>query len=271
MSRILVSAIVNTRNEEENIESALRSIRNQTYKALEIIVVDNESSDRTKEISLKFTKLVFNKGPERSPQKNFGAQVSTGDWLLFVDADQVLEPEVVEQCVKFVESNPNIEAVIIPEKSTGDGFWAQVKSFEKSLYLGDETIEAPRFILKKAFFKVGGYNPELIAAEDWDLSDKLRKVGIKFGRIKTFINHNEGRISLFKTAKKKYYYGTQIRNYFTRAGKQDIQRFSLLRGAYFKNWFKFLQKPRLAVGFLVLKGIEAISGGLGFLKSLIRI
>ena len=84
-----VSVIIPTKNETNNIKACLESIRRQTYPYLEIIVVDNNSKDNTKSIALNFTKLVFNKGPERSSQRNFGAKKAKGDFLLFIDADMI--------------------------------------------------------------------------------------------------------------------------------------------------------------------------------------
>jgi len=71
---ILVSVIITTRNEEKNIENCLQSIWMQTYPhdKIEIIVVDNNSTDRTKEIVARYTEKVYNFGPERSAQRNFG-------------------------------------------------------------------------------------------------------------------------------------------------------------------------------------------------------
>ena len=65
----LVSVIVPTKNSERTLAKCLDSIRNQTYKSIEIIVVDNNSIDSTKEIAKRFTKKVYNKGPERSVGK----------------------------------------------------------------------------------------------------------------------------------------------------------------------------------------------------------
>lgn len=68
---ILISVIITTKNEEKNIGKCLESVLAQTYPAgnIEIIVVDNGSTDKTKEIAIKYTEKVFNGGPERSAQK----------------------------------------------------------------------------------------------------------------------------------------------------------------------------------------------------------
>jgi glycosyltransferase involved in cell wall biosynthesis len=59
----LVSITITTKNEEKNIEKCIRSIRLQSYSNIETIVIDNASTDRTKEIALKYTENVFDKGP----------------------------------------------------------------------------------------------------------------------------------------------------------------------------------------------------------------
>lgn len=73
---IKVSVILTTKNEEKNIASCLESIKNQNYPSdkIEIIIVDNDSIDRTKKIALRYTDKVYNFGPERSSQRNFGVR-----------------------------------------------------------------------------------------------------------------------------------------------------------------------------------------------------
>lgn len=73
---IKVSVIVTTKNEEGHITNCLKNIKAQTYPQdkIEIIVVDNNSSDKTKEIAKEYTDKVYNCGPERSAQRNFGVR-----------------------------------------------------------------------------------------------------------------------------------------------------------------------------------------------------
>src|SRR3989344_4063933 len=82
-----VSVIVPTRNSAKFLETCLKSIRNQTYKNIELIVVDNNSSDKTKKIAKKYADKVFNFGPERSAQVNFGVENSDGQYVYKVDSD----------------------------------------------------------------------------------------------------------------------------------------------------------------------------------------
>ncbi|MEM4655279.1 MAG: glycosyltransferase, partial [Thermosphaera sp.] len=90
MSKPLVSVIVTTKNESKNISSFCESIKKQTYNPIELIVVDNNSTDNTTELAKKFTDKVYTQGPERSAQRNFGAEKSSGDFLMVLDADMIV-------------------------------------------------------------------------------------------------------------------------------------------------------------------------------------
>ena len=98
----MVSVVVTTKNEEKNIENCLQSIKNQTFKNIELIVVDNFSEDKTVELAEKYDAKVYFKGNERSAQRNYGAKVAHGKYLIYLDADMILSPTVIEECVNKV-------------------------------------------------------------------------------------------------------------------------------------------------------------------------
>ena len=78
MSNMLVSIIVPTRNSGHHLAACLESIRNQTYQPVELIVVDNHSSDDTATIATLFATQLLVAVPERSAQLNRGAEASAG-------------------------------------------------------------------------------------------------------------------------------------------------------------------------------------------------
>lgn len=275
----LVSIIVTTKNEESHIDTCLKSISQQSYKNLEIIVVDNNSSDKTKEISKRYTNKVFNKGPERSAQRNFGAKKASGDYVLFIDADMILGKNVIRECV--IESQKSIPVqsgskvksqklggIVIPEKSQGLGFWAKVKAYERSFYEGDNTVEAARFYKREAFEKTQGFDEKLTGPEDWDLSDRVRRV-YRIARIKSYILHNEGRLSLVKILKKKYYYAKSARAYLSKnkKGAVSAKTIPLLRPVFYRNPSKIISRPILFCAMIFLLSLELAVGFFGFIQN----
>lgn len=265
----MVSVIITSRNEEAVIKRLTVSILNQSYKVLEIIFVDNNSTDRTKEIAGQFTKKVFNFGPERSAQRNFGARKAKGEYLLFLDADMKLSSKVVKECVLLTQKDRNIAGVFIPEVPVAGSFWERVKAFERSFYNleGDGVTDAARFFSKKVFEEVGGYDELITGPEDWDLTERIRKRGYKVGRIKARIYHFERVPNLFTLAKKKYYYGLKAHRYLEKQRISPVSPKSIyfLRPVFYKNWRRLTQQPVFTLCMFFMFLVEMLAGGVGFL------
>lgn len=261
----LVSVIITTRNSAPTLNQLLKNIKNQSYKNIEIIVVDNNSRDKTKEIARKYTKRLYDKPPERSAQRNYGAAKARGDFLLFLDADMVLTKNVVSECVRMGDDR-NVGGIIIPEKSFGRGFWAKAKALEREINAGEAHFEASRFFPKKVFQEAGGYDETLTGPEDWDLHQRVSKK-YKITRTKSFIKHNEGQHTLIGLAKKKYYYGLSAYKYITKQKLPTIGPTTVyfLRTAFYRKWRRLLSDPVLALGMFVMLFAETVGGGVGYL------
>jgi len=185
----LVSVIVATKNEEQHIENCLLSISEQTYPQIETIVVDNYSTDKTQEIALRHTDKVFKKGPERSVQRNYGMiEKAQGKYVMFLDADMILGPKVIEECVSFIKKGEWL-ALHIPEFVLGKSYWSQVRRFERTFYNGT-VIDGARFFKKSAFVKVKGFDETLSGPEDWDIDKKIKKIG-RIGLLPSISEYNE--------------------------------------------------------------------------------
>ncbi|MBI4058806.1 glycosyltransferase [Candidatus Microgenomates bacterium] len=266
----LVSVIITTRNSATTLSALLESIRKQTYPKIEIILVDNKSTDRTTEIAREYTRKVYNKGPERSAQRNFGVKQASGKYILILDSDMRLTKLVVEQCVNKLEKSPLIGALVIPEKSFGEGFWTKVKVYEREFYLGESDIEAARFFRTNIFRKSGGYDLSITGPEDWDLPLRMKKDGVKISRIKSFILHNEGRFSITRSAKKKFYYASHALSYLQRHPEMISSQGNLLfRPVFFRKWRKLISHPVLAFGLLLMRSVEMTGALLGLIASIL--
>jgi glycosyltransferase involved in cell wall biosynthesis len=264
----LVSVVVTTRNEERNIGNCMNSIRNQTYGSIEIVVVDNASTDRTRQIARKYTRLVFNKGPERSAQRNYGVSKSRGKYVLYLDADMMLSPTVVAECVGICEADPGIAGIYVPERVTGQGFWVKVRAFERSFYDGT-VIDCVRFVPRKAFDAVAGFDETMTGPEDWDFDRKIRHYG-RVGITKAGLLHNEGRFSLSRYVSKKGYYARDMKRYAQKWGcdaevKKQLGAGYRLFGVFVENgkWRRLVAHPLLASGMLALRLLV----GLKFLQN----
>ena len=292
----LVSIIIPTKNSAEFLEECLESIKKQSYKDIEIIVVDNYSTDQTKEIVEEFKKRftplnvqLFNQGPERSAQRNFGVRQAKGKFVLIIDSDMKLSENVIKSCVEkmthrwfhcsrglgTVEPNckPSPAALIIPEESFGIGFWAKCKKLERSFYIGVDWMEAGRFFEKKTYEKAGGFDENITGGEEWDLSQRVGKFG-KIDRISDFIFHNEGNLSFYKIIKKRFYYAKRFRNYTV---KQENNKNTKMQVSIIKRYRLFFSKPKklfkdpiLGLGMLFMKSCEFGFGGVGYLVGRIK-
>ncbi len=104
---VKISLIVPVYNGEKTIEKCINSILNQTYRNIEVIIIDDGSTDNTYEICKNMQnkdnriQLIKqnNKGP--SLARNVGIEYAQGKYIQFVDADDWLEPSIIAECVKF--------------------------------------------------------------------------------------------------------------------------------------------------------------------------
>jgi glycosyltransferase involved in cell wall biosynthesis len=292
----LVSIIVTTKNEEKNIANCLLSITEQTYPYLEIILVDNNSSDKTREIALEYTDKIFIKGPERSAQRNYGMiKVANGKYVMFLDADMVLAPKALETCISMADSGQWV-ALHIPEFVLGKKYFSRVRRFERSFYDGT-VIDGARFFKKSVFEEIGGFDETMSGPEDWDIDKKLKNIGpigllpliTEYPKASSWklahliieggvdpngkwncIFHNEAEFKLVEYLSKKKYYSASIDKYTKKWGENDpdirkqIGIWYRFFGVFLEGckWKRFLLNPYLVLGVYFLRFLV----GLQFLK-----
>lgn len=256
---VVVSVVVPTRNSGRTIAACLKSIRAQHHKAVEVIVVDNRSTDGTREIAAALADRVVLGGPERSAQRNEGARVATGGVLVFLDSDMVVEPGVAGEAAALTR-RPATGAAVIPERSFGRGFWAACRTLEKELYLGDVSVEAARVFRRDAFEAAGGYDETLTGPEDFDLPDRVARLGWDIGRTTAIVWHDEGRVELGAVFRKKRYYGQGLSRYLTRPGA----RHRLRRTSFLGKRELLTRQPARTAGLVLLKLVDVAGLATGF-------
>lgn len=257
----LVSIIVPTRNSAATLQDCLQSLKNQSYPHIEIIVVDNFSTDSTTEICATMNVTFLQRGPERSTQRNVGVAHASGNYVMIIDADMTTSPTTVEECVMLCQRGQH-GGIVIPLEELAPGFWGRCRWLERRCYDGTPLVEASRFFSIEAYRAVGGFDERLYAFEDWDLHHRVVAAGfssLKASRRWALLYHNEGRISLRSLTRKRAYYGEQLALYTSKHPALAHRQFSLRHRAniFLKHWPLMTRHPILAAGLFVMKGIEA--------------
>ena len=248
-----LSVVITTRNEEANIANCIRAF-DAVRDEVEIIVVDNDSTDATKRIAAKLGAKVLDKGPERSAQRNLGWRTASADWVVVLDADMILPEALIGEILECCRMQSNaVEAYWIPEVRTGIGIRVKARNFERSFYDGT-CIDALRLFHKSVLEKTGGYDENLIAGpEDWELDIRVLATGAKCAVLKNHLIHNEKQLTLKRMLEKKAYYTKSMATYQAKwkghpALKRQFGLYYRFLGVFIENgkWKKLLRHPILA-------------------------
>jgi glycosyltransferase involved in cell wall biosynthesis len=185
-----ISVIVPAFNEEKLIGASLQSMRAamesfvQRGWETELIVCDNNSTDRTAELARAAgAKVVFEPVNQIARARNTGAAAATGDWFVFVDADSHPSPELISEVADCIARGGCI----------GGGCTVQLDERHRMaefLTMGWNMLSRARrwvagsfiFCQRTAFETVGGFSNELFASEEIDFSIKLNKLAKADGR-----------------------------------------------------------------------------------------
>jgi len=265
----LISVIIPTKNSEQTLRECLSSVRAQTYRNFEIIVVDNFSSDSTVALAKQYADLVLQGGPERSSQVKLGVANSKGDFVYKIDSDFVLEPTVLEKAVKAALDD-NAIGVIIPNLSDPRiSFWSKVRFFERLSYVGSGQIEAARFFRRDAYEKVGGQDGSLVTYEEYDVHNKVAR----YGKISRVVGAAEWHIGEPKTlaeiASKHWYYGKTTYLYVKKYPSQASTQMLPIRRSLLSQRDTWFHRPKLLLGLIIYDMVKYMSAAFGLLTELI--
>ena len=165
----------------------------------------------------------------------------------------MLTKKCISEALNKIQKNKSI--IAFPEKAIGRNFWEKSIALERNLYQKEKSVAAARFFSKHLFLKVKGFNENLIAGEDWDLSERAEKEGYHIVFTGAKIIHQEKVKSLRKLLKKKNYYCSKINLYEKKNQINFKKRASILNRLliFAKNWKPLIKDPAHTFGFLTLK------------------
>lgn len=257
----LVSVVVPVKDTGRTLETCLRSIRNQTYPAVELIVIDNFSTDGSWEIAQEWAHHAEQAGPERSAQRNLGVERAAGPWILWIDADMELPETIIEAAMAAVEEG--VDGVFIPEVTVGEGYWTACRALERSCCIEEVLMQSPRLVRRDYLLRTGGFLESLSGTEDAELRSRMIEDGCSLAWIPDLIVHDEGRMSLGFVLSKRYYYGRGLKKYRAEHPGALAAQAGGAVGAYRRHWRRLAAKPVVAVGAVAMRAGEFAAYGIG--------
>jgi glycosyltransferase involved in cell wall biosynthesis len=189
MNNPTVSVIIPAYNSAAYLADAIQSVMAQTFRDIEIIIIDDGSTDQTSRIMSAYSNRVVyirqaNQGP--SAARNRGISLSKGKYLAFLDADDLYLPDKMRLQVDYLEAHQEIDLVysdgvrfkisqgneiVLPLSTTGEVDIIRAAPSEYIFYLMTHNIfpiHAP-LVKRECIVKVHGFDETLTACEDWDL------------------------------------------------------------------------------------------------------
>ena len=175
-----ISVVIPSYNRKDFLKRSIDSAINQTKKPLEIIVVDDGSTDGTEAMiksDYDFVKFIKQKNKGVSAARNIGIKVSIGEWICFLDSDDEWKKDKLEKQINAMKSNPGYKFFHSNEIWIKNGLRINQKKKHKK-YGGDifdKCLDMCRIspssvmIDKTVFDEVGNFNENLVVCEDYEL------------------------------------------------------------------------------------------------------
>ena len=184
--KVLASIVITAYNRTELLIQAIESARNQTYKNIEIIIVNDGSNNQTFEVLQNYEKqdsrinvvsLPKNSGKASFPRA-VGNSVAKGKYITILDSDDVLMPTMIEKVVKFMEENEQVDLLRTETRhyNTNTDPYTQNWPYILPLYhLVYRSIGQGGFTFKREFIEQYNIfpNPDMQCGEDWDFVSKM--------------------------------------------------------------------------------------------------
>jgi glycosyltransferase involved in cell wall biosynthesis len=181
----LVSIIVPCYNLARYLPDCINSVIQQTYKYFECIIVNDGSTDNTIDVAMRYVqldsriKLINIKNGGLSNARNVGIRSSSGEYLLPLDADDIIDEKYLELAVNVLDNNPNTEIVYCKAKYFGKRHGEfKLHPYSLEYILGNNCIFCSAFYRRVTYDKTSGYNSSMkYGFEDWDFWLSILELG----------------------------------------------------------------------------------------------
>jgi glycosyltransferase involved in cell wall biosynthesis len=188
MSNTLISVIVPAYQREKHLGATLGSIVAQSYRPLEIVVVDDGSTDRTSAVAQSYPHVRYvhqnNQGPPAA--RNTGLANSNGEFIAFLDADDLWPAGKLQKQFDFLTSNPGTFCVLGKMKNFLDDeidlpSWVPASAMSDD---ADALSLGASLIRRESFSRIGGFDTNCWYGDDLDWFIRLREAGLHMAVMK---------------------------------------------------------------------------------------
>jgi glycosyltransferase involved in cell wall biosynthesis len=180
----LVSVIIPCYNSQEYVSQTIDWVLASSYKNIEIIIIDDGSTDRSVEIVDKYVKshknvaVYIQKNQGVSVARNLGISKAKGVYIMPVDSDDMICETYIEEAVKVLESNPEVKVVTAEGEFFGNKSGRIIlPDFDLNLLARKNLLSVCALYRKSDWERIGGYCPKLFGREDWDFWISMLKDG----------------------------------------------------------------------------------------------
>jgi glycosyltransferase involved in cell wall biosynthesis len=178
----LVSIVIACHNYGRYLGEAIESARNQTYQPVEVIVVDDGSTDDSVQVAGRYpVQLLCQPNSGICVTANRGIRASHGEYVLRLDADDRLAPSYVEETLAVLKDHPGTDFAYTAVEYFGSQTGTYpTEDFDVASLTERNYIHASALMRRTAFDRVGGYNPGMRTSryEDWDLWLRFAETGM---------------------------------------------------------------------------------------------
>ncbi len=175
----LISVIIPARNAEAYLHDAIESVLGQNWPNLEVLVVDNGSSDGTLAVARSFGPPVVcltSERPGQPPTTNHGVRHAQGDWLAFVDADDLWAPGKLQRQFRAFEEEPGLDAVFCHVVN----FTGRPPNSETEIGPGlPAPVPGTVLIRREAFLRVGYFDENYVLGSIMDWYMRAQDAGLR--------------------------------------------------------------------------------------------
>lgn len=225
----LVSVIIPSKNSANTIARCIESVLGQSYRRIEVIVVDGFSTDSTRDVAASFGVIVVTAVGERSSAKNVGAKFAKGTYLYFLDADQQLGPRVIEACVNSVQEADGV--LIRDQDRVSPSLVSRLIASRRRILSNDPLDVATRFIKRIVFDNLGGFDLDLYVGEDLDFHRRFLLGGFKIVYCEAAVWHLGSPANLKDLWNRSFYYSNNYLLYIERNPFISLKRLNPFREA----------------------------------------